>query len=151
VGVAAAAAFPVAAVVAVAAFRGQVEEVTPDQVGVVTPDQAGVGVASPGHLALRGVLTGPAWSARGLLPISTEEVAAEFLPQAPVRARDLPGNDWPTAHLNYLRRAGPTVLQLIARLAVARASDPRRSPLARVPGLGKGLPIGLATGTWAIS
>jgi hypothetical protein len=123
VGVAAAAAFPVAAAVAVAAFRGQVEEVTPDQagvgVGVVTPDQAGVGVASPGHLALRGVLIGPAWSARGLLPTSIEQVAAEFLPEAPVRARDLPDNDWPTAHLNYLRRAEPTGLQLIARLAVA--------------------------------
>jgi len=84
-----------------------------------SPDQAGAGVVSPDHLALRGVLIGPAWSARGLLPMSIEEVAAEFLPQAPVRARDLPSNDWPTVQLNYLRRAGPTVLQLIARLAVA--------------------------------
>jgi hypothetical protein len=101
---AAAAASPVAAV------EGQVEE--------VTPDQAGVGVVSPGHLALRGVLIGPAWSARGLLPMSIEEVAAEFLPEPPVRARDLPSNDWPTAPLNYLRRAGPTVLEPIAPLAV---------------------------------
>ena len=118
-GAAAAAASPVAA----AAVEGQVEEVTPDQAGVeevtldqagveeVTLDQAGVGVVSPGHLALR-----------GLLPISIEEVAAEFLPEPParaVRARDLPANDWPTAHLNYLRRAGPTGLEPIARLAVA--------------------------------
>ena len=107
VAAAAAAASPVAAV------EGQVEEVSPDQAGVeeVSPDQAGVGVVSPGHLALR-----------GLLPISIEEVAAEFLPEPPVRAvraRDRPGNDWATAHLNYLRRAGPTVLEPIARLAVA--------------------------------
>ena len=106
VAAAAAAASPVAAVAAaaspVAAVEGQVEE--------VSPDQAGVGVVSPGHLA------------RGLLPISIEEVAAEFLPEPPVRAvraRDRPGNDWATAHLNYLRRAGPTVLEPIARLAVA--------------------------------
>ena len=109
VAAAAAAASPVAA----AAVEGQVEEDTPDQAGVeeVTLDQAGVGVVSPGHLALR-----------GLLPISIEEVAAEFLPEPParaVRARDLPANDWPTAHLNYLRRAGPTGLEPIARLAVA--------------------------------
>jgi hypothetical protein len=111
--VAAAAASPVAAAVAVFRDQVEVEEVSPDQAGV------GVEVVSPGHLALRGVLIGPAWSARGLLPMSIEEVAAEFLPEPPVRAQDLPGNDWPTVHLNYLRRAGPTVLKPIARLAVA--------------------------------
>ena len=104
---AAAAASPVAAAVAV--FRGQVEAEE------VSPDQAGGGVGSLGHLVLRGVLIGP----RGLLPISIEEVAVEFLPETPARARDLPGNDWPTAQLNYLRRAGATVLKPIARLALA--------------------------------
>jgi hypothetical protein len=120
VGVPAAAATPVAAEAA-AVFRGQVEaaEVSPDQVEAeeVTLDQAGV--VSPGNLALPGVLIGPAWSPRGLLPISIEEVAVESLPEIPVRGRDLLGNDWPTAQLNYLRQAGPTVLKPIAPLAVA--------------------------------
>ena len=51
---AAAAASPVAAV---AVFRGQVEEVTPDQAELVTLDRAEV--ISRGHLALPEALIGP--------------------------------------------------------------------------------------------
>jgi hypothetical protein len=51
---AAAAAAPVAAV---AVFRGQVEEVTPDQAEVISLDRAEV--ISRGHLALPEALTAP--------------------------------------------------------------------------------------------
>jgi hypothetical protein len=114
---------------AVAVIHGRAEETTPD------PGE----VMFPGHLHLREVLIVPVWSvlAPGVPQICSEQTAVEFLPETRFRALGLPGNAWPTARLNYHRRGGSTVPTSIG---------PRTGP-----GLGKGSPIGRATGTSAIS
>src|SRR5260370_28325562 len=126
---------------AVGVVPGQAEETTPGREEIT----------SLGHLPLREVLIVPVWSvlAPGVLQVSNEKMAVEFLPETRLPAIGLPGNAWLTAQLNYRRRGGSTVPTSIG---------PRPGPgLGKVlpirpgPGLGQGSPIRRATGTSPIS